>query len=50
MIVKGIILLVVGFILGIWKLGSQLFGLLKWNFSRLGQNILWVVIALRFSL
>lgn len=46
MILTGITLFLVGFILGIWKLGSQLFDLLKWDFSRLSHNLLWVVIAL----
>lgn len=46
MIWIGLILIIVGFILGLVKLGSQLIDLFKFDFSKIGDNLLWILFSI----
>jgi hypothetical protein len=46
MIWLGIGLLLIGLVLGIFKLGSQFIDVLRLDFSAIGENILWVIFSL----
>lgn len=46
MLLLGIILIVLGFLLGILTIGSQLIDILKLDFSEVGRNILWVILSI----
>lgn len=46
MIWLGIGLIIIGFLLGIFKLGSQFIDVLRLDFSAIGENILWLIFSL----
>jgi hypothetical protein len=46
LLITGIILIILGIILGVLTIGSQLIDILKLDFSEVGRNILWVILAI----
>lgn len=46
MLLLGVILIILGFLLGILTIGSQLIDILKLDFSEVGRNILWGILSI----